>query len=106
METYQVRGKINITYEHEYTCEECGQLTYHSASDTVEIDKLASAESGGEAAANVLYQEFSAWQRQHGDSFVVDVFCWARGDPQVDMIKEDALMRMYGAPMLPQFKGL
>ena len=106
MQTYRIRGMINISYEHEYVCEECGQEAYHGGADTLKIDKFIFVESSEEARDNVFYVELATWQKQHGNRFYVENAHWASGDPQIDLMSEDVLMRMCGAPMLPQLEGL
>jgi hypothetical protein len=106
MQTYRVRGTINILYEHEYVCEECGQEAHYGDSDTLKINKRVFAKSPEEARDNVFCVELAAWQEQHWDRFYIENIHWASGDPQTDLVGEDVLMRMLGAPMFPQLEGL
>jgi hypothetical protein len=103
---YRVRGEINISYEHEYVCEECGREAYHGGSDTLKIDKLIRADFPKEAGDKTLCEELAIWRQQHGNRFYAESTRWAKGDPQIDLMSEDVLMRMCGAPMLPQLEGL
>jgi hypothetical protein len=98
-QTYRVRGTINILYEHEYVCEEFGQ-------DALKIDKLIRADSPKEAGDKALCEELATWRQQHGNRFYVESTRWAKGDPQIDLVGEDVLMRMLGAPMFPQLERL